>query len=142
GGIFRREIELDPGYAEAYGGLGMAYCLDYQNGWTNSPDALDLAGHFASQAVEKGSSEPYSHFVAAVVKFWQRDLVRAEAETDKALALNPNYALAYGTRGLVKIYLGHPLAALPLIQRAIVLDPAFTQQYTHFLGSAYLVAGQ
>ena len=120
----------------------MAYCLDFQNGWANTPDALDLAAHFASQAIEKGPSEPYAHYVAAVVTFWQRDLLRARAETDKALALNPNYALAYGTRGLIEIYLGRPLTAIPMIQRAIVLDPVFTQQYIHFLGSAYLVAGQ
>jgi adenylate cyclase len=139
---FRRAIELDPGYAEPYAGLGMAYCLDFQNRWANTPDALNVAAQFAAQAIERGPSEPYAHYVAAVVSFWKRDLVRAKSETDEALALNPNYALAYGTRGLVEIYLGHPLAAIPFIQRAILLDPVFTQQYMHFLGSAYLVAGQ
>jgi adenylate cyclase len=140
--IFRRAIELDPGYAEPYGGLAMAYCLDFQNRWADTPGALDLAAHFAALAIERGPNEPYAHYAAAVVATWKRDLVRAKAESEEALALNPNYALAYGTRGLVEIYLGHPLAAIPSIQRAILLDPAFTQQYLHFLGSAYLVAGQ
>jgi adenylate cyclase len=139
---YRRAIELDPGYAEPYGGLAMAYCLDFQNRWADTPDALDLAAHFAAQAIEKGPGEPFAHYAAAVVATWRRDLVRAKAESDEALALNANYALAYGTRGLVEIYLGHPLAAIPFIQRAILLDPVFTQQYLHFLGSAYLVAGQ
>ena len=67
---------------------------------------------------------------------------KAKAEAERALTLNPNYALAYGTRGLVEVYLGHPLAAIPFIERAIRLDPVFTQQYTHFLGSAYLGADQ
>ena len=84
----------------------------------------------------------YAHYVAAVVAFWQRDLVRAKAEVDAALALNPNHAQANGTRGLVEIYSGHPLEAIPFIQRGILLDPTFAQQYMHFLGSAYLVAGQ
>ena len=139
---FRRAIELDSGYAEPYAGLAMAYCLDFQNRWANTPDALDLAVFFAAQAVEKGPGDPYAHYVAAVVTFWQRDLVRAQAQADEALSLNPNYALAFGTRGLIEIYLGHPLVAIPFIQRAIRLDPVFTQQYVHFLGSAYLVAGQ
>ena len=39
-------------------------------------------------------------------------------------------------------YSGEPLAAIPFLERAMRLDPAFTQQYVHFLGSAYLVAGK
>ncbi len=139
---YRRAIELDPGYAEPFGGLAMAYCLDFQNHWSDTPDALDVAAHFAAQAIEKGPGEPYAHYASAVVTMWRRDLVLALAQADKALVLNPNYALAYGTRGLIETYLGHPLAAIPMIERAILLDPVFTQQYMHFLGSAYLVAGQ
>ena len=138
---FRRAIALDPGYAEPYGGLAMAYCLDFQNQWVDTPGALDLAMHFAMLAVEKGPAEPFVHYVFAVAKFWQRDLASALAAADRALALNPNYALAYGTRGLIEIYRGQPLAAVPILQRAILLDPVFTHQYIHFLGSAYLVAG-
>ena len=140
--ILRRAIELDPNFAQPYAGLGMAHCLDFQNHWTDMPDALDLAAHFATQAIEKGPNEPYAHYAAAVVETWKRNLVKAKSETERALALNPNYALAYGTRGLVEVYLGHPLAAIPFIERAIRLDPVFTQQYTHFLGSAYLGADQ
>ena len=139
---FKRAIELDPAYAEPYAGLGFAYCLDFQNHWADTPDALDLAARFAAQAIEKGPNEPYVHCVAAIIKFWQRDLEAAKAAAEKALALNPNYALAYGTRGLIELYLGHPLAAIPHIERAMRLDPGFTHQNAHFLGSAYLVAGQ
>ncbi|MEW9837463.1 adenylate/guanylate cyclase domain-containing protein [Mesorhizobium marinum] len=140
--ILRRAIELDPDFAQPYAGLAMAHCLDFQNHWTESSDALDLAGHFANQAVDKGPTEPYAHYAAAVVETWKRNLVKAKSEAETALALNPNYALAYGTRGLIEVYLGHPLAAIPFIERAIRLDPVFTQQYTHFLGSAYLGADQ
>ena len=68
-----------------------------------------------------GPNEPYAYYAAAVVDTWKRNLIRAKAETERALALNPNYALAYGTRGLVEVYLGHPLAAIPFIERAIRL---------------------
>ncbi|BCH26441.1 adenylate/guanylate cyclase domain-containing protein [Mesorhizobium sp. L-8-3] len=138
----RRAIELDPGFAQPYAGLSMAHCLDFQNHWTGALDALDVASHFATEAVEKGPNDPYAHYTMAVVETWKRNLARAKAETEKALVLNPNYALAYGTRGLVDVYLGQPIAGVPYIERAIRLDPIFTQQYTHFLGSAYLVAEQ
>jgi adenylate cyclase len=76
----------------------------------------------------------------AVLGLWKRDLARAKEESQTALALNPNFADAYGILVLVEIYSGNPLAAIPLVERAMRLDPAFAQQSMHFLGTAYLVA--
>ena len=80
--------------------------------------------------------------MAAVVAIWKRNLDRAKQEIETVLTLSPNYAPAYGTRGLVEFYSGEPLAAIPFLERAMHLDPAFAQQYMHFLGLAYLVAGK
>jgi adenylate cyclase len=137
-----RAIELDPNYAEPYAGLAMAHNLDFQNHWTGSTDALDVATHFAALAVENGPTMPYAHAVAAVMALWKRDLARARAESETAIALNPNFADSYGMLGLVEIYSGNPLAAIPLVERAMLLDPGFKQQSLHFLGTAYLVAGK
>ena len=140
--LLNRAIELDPGYAEPYAGLAMAHNLDFQNRWTGAPDALEVAARFAAQAIEKGPTVPYARFVGCVIAIWQRDLDRARKEAEAALALNPNLAIAIGTLGLVEIYSGNADAAIPLIEQAVRLDPAFAQQTMHFLGSAYLVAGK
>ena len=140
--LFRRAIELDPNYAEPYAGLAMAHNLDSHNRWTGATDALDVAEHFAAQAIEKGPNEPFVHFVAAVVATWKGKFERAKEEADAALALNPNYAGAYSARGLIEIYSGHPLAAIPFLERAMRLDPVSTQLFMHFLGSAHLAAGR
>ena len=50
--------------------------------------------------------------------------------------------MAIGASAIVELYSGNPLAAIPAGERAIRLDPTFTQQYLHFLGSSYLVAGK
>jgi adenylate cyclase len=81
------------------------------------------------------------HYIAAVFYLWKKDLDRSAAEADVALNLNPNYAQAHNSRGIVNIYGGQPLAAVPHIEQAIRLDPAIKHLYVHFLGSAYLVAG-
>jgi adenylate cyclase len=140
--IFRSAIELDPNYAEAYAGLSWAYLFDFHNHLTASPDVLDVAEHFANLAMEKGPKVPFAHWIVAAVATWKRNLERTKDETEIALALNPNYALAYATRGNAELYSGNPLAAIPFFDRAIRLDPAYSQQYIHFIGSAYLVAGK
>jgi len=140
--LLTRATELDPNYAESYAGLAMAHNLDFQNKWTGAADALDVAARYAALAIEKGPSVPFARWIAAVIATWTRNLERAREESEKALALSPNYAPAYGTLGLAEIYAGNPLVAISHIERAMRLDPAFVQQYMHFLGSAYLIAGK
>ncbi len=140
--FMRRAIEVDPNYAEPYAGLAFAHNQDFHNRLTGSANALDVADHFARIAIEKGPTVPFVHWVAATVALWKKDFERVKRETEIALSLNPNYALACGTRGNAETYSGHPLAAIPFYERAIRLDPAFAQQYIHFLGTAYLVAGR
>jgi adenylate cyclase len=139
---FRRAIEIDPDHAAAHAGLGLCYVLDYQNRWSDDPEAsLDLAEQFTNEAIAKDDQEPYAHYVAAIVAMFRKDYERWAGEADRALSLNPNYAPALDARGIGHAYTGEPAKAIPLIERAMRLDPAFQQQYMHFLGTAYFVGG-
>ena len=140
---FLKAIEVDPNFAQAYAGLGFAYMFDYQNRWSDDPDAsLELAKSYAQQAIDKNPNEPLARAVAAVTATFDRDLDRAKSEINKALALNPNFAMAYNVLGGILSYSGQPLEAIEMIERAMRLDPAFNTQYLHFLGMAYLLAGK
>jgi len=138
---FEQAIALDPDYAEPYAGLAHAYNRDYQNDFSGRSDSRQWSAHYSRLAVEKGPELPYAHYMAALVKFWQHDLPGSTRHVERALALNPNYTLAMGVRGLAKVYGGTPLDALPDLERVIRHDPLVSQQYWHFIGSAYLVAG-
>ncbi len=141
--LFIRALELDPNFAKAYAGLAFAYMFDYQNRWSDNPDAsIGLAKEYAERAIEKDPKEALAHAVAAVVATFSRDIDRAQAEIDIALSLNPNMAMAYNIKGGTRIYLGRPEEAIPLIERAMRLDPATNQQFLHFLGMANLLAGR
>ncbi len=102
---------------------------------------LNQAERFVGEAIAKDDKDPFAHYVAALVAMWRKDYERWAHEADRALSLNPNYAPALNARGVVHIYTGEPAKAIPYIERAMRLDPAVQQQYMHFLGTAYFVAG-
>ncbi len=141
--LFMRALELDPSYSQAYAALSMAYNLDYQNRWSDNPDAsLGLAKQNAERAIEKNPNEPFARLVAAWTAMFEKDLDRAKSEADNALARNPNSAGAFVVLGHIETLSGRPLEAIPAIERAMRLDPAFRAQHLHFLGMAYLLAGK
>ena len=141
--FFTRALELDPNYPKAYAAMSMAYNLDYQNRWSDDPDSsLPLAKRYAEQAIEKDPNEPFARLVASWAAIFEKDLDRATSEVNAALRLNPNFALAYSNLGSIHNYSGRPLEAIPLLERAIRLDPAFRAQNLHFLGIAHLLAGK
>jgi adenylate cyclase len=141
--FLRRAVECDPGYAEAYALLSTLCALDYQNRWSrDSGQSAAEALRLADQAIDRNSKEPFGHYAAAVAAVLTGSLERALAATEAALALNPNFALAYDSRGVIHLLSGEPLAAIQCFETAMRLDPAYSQQYIHFLGFAYLVAGK
>ena len=141
--LLTKALELDHNYSQAYAGLSWAYMFDYFNRWSDDPDnSLQLAKHNAEQAIQKDPNEPLARFAASLAAVFAKDLDRAKSEADIALSLNPNFALAYSTLGSICAYSGQPLAGITAIERAMRLDPAWSQQYLHFLGTAYLLAGK
>ena len=140
---FKKSLEHDPDYSQAYACLGFAHIFDYQNRWTDDPDSsLLLVRQYARQAIEKDPNEPLARCVSAMAASFEKDLERAKSEIDIALSLNPNFALAHNLRGSNRIYSGKPLEAIPEIEHGMRLDPALSSQFLHFLGMAYLLAGK
>jgi adenylate cyclase len=139
---FRRAIDLDPTYSDAYAALSMGHTLDHQNRWSDRPElALGEAERLADVAIAKDDKNPYAHFVASMAAMNRKDYRRWADESERALALNPNYAAAVAGRGTVYIYTGEPTKAIPCLERAMRLDPTIPAQYLHFIGTAYFVAG-
>ncbi|TMJ85323.1 MAG: guanylyl cyclase [Alphaproteobacteria bacterium] len=141
--LLMKAIELDPNYSQAYAGLGFAHMYDYQNHWSpNSERALILAKQSVDRAIEKDPDEPLARVIASLTATFEKDFVRAEAEANRALSLNPNSAEAYGCLGNIYVFSGKPLEAIPMLELAMRLDPAYTQQFLHLLGIANLLVGR
>ena len=137
--LFERAIELDPNYADAHGGLAMTYNYDYLNHWSDESDlASERSLASARRAVTLAPDEPYGHHALSLVVGVSGDMATAREAADTALRLNPNFAPAYGSRGVVEIYRAKPGAAIPYFEKAARLDPA-SNLYVHLLGMAHLL---
>src|SRR5258708_28860261 len=120
-------------------GLVLAGLFDHQNRWSpDSSNALKLSRRNVNLAIEKDADEPFARIVDSRVATFEGDFARAKAAAEVGLALSPNSAEAYASLGETNLFSGHALEAIPLIERAAVLNPAYTQQYLHLLGVANL----
>ena len=136
-------LELDPNFAQGLCGSRLSPTCSI----TRTAGATIPMPRWARQGVRRArhrerSEGALAHAVAAVAATFSRNLERAQSEIDTALSLNPNLAMAYNIKGGIRIYLGRPEEAIPLIERAMRLDPATNQQFLHFLGMANLLAGR
>ena len=137
---FDRAIQIDPHYSGPYAGKAFLYVVDYQNQWSDNPDAaLGRARKLVDFAIEKDDQDPFAYMVSSLVAVWEKDYQKWGDAADQALMINPNYAQALNSKATLFIYCGEPHKGIPFIEKALRLDPAFTQ-YIHFLGTAYFVA--
>jgi adenylate cyclase len=141
--LLSRAVELDPNYARAYSTMAMAHIFDFQNSWgETAKDTIEIARQNVEIALAKDPNDAYGHYVHGIVLGYLGQRPRAILEFDKAAELSPNDAAATNAQGVSQLFEGYPDKALPLIEQAIRLDPAGSQQYIHFLGMANMLLGK
>jgi TolB-like protein len=131
---FRKAIELDPLYAQAHGLLAATDVWDVFADWQNKP--LDEAFEAAQRALSLDEYDSLPHAVLGYIFFQRRQDEEAEAEFQRAVALNPNDADAFAFRANVLVYFGRWEEALELIGDAKRLNPIPPSWYFWFEGLA------
>jgi adenylate cyclase len=131
--LFERAIALDPSYASAYVALARTRLTTATSGWTElTAQYLDEAERLAQKALELDSSNAGAHAVLAEIYLGRQRYDLARAENEEAIALNPNDAASYATRGAVLTFSGEPEEAIRSFEIAMQLDPsvAIVRQYS------------
>ncbi len=140
--LFLRAIELDPAFARAYGGLALTYAADYRNQWSEDGQAsLGRAQEMARTAVQIDPDLAEAHWVLGYVSAQRRRHAEALAHLDEALALAPSFGDAFALKGGIETYVGDPSASIPLLRRAMRLNPEAGYLYFLLLGRAYFFLG-
>ena len=122
--FFDKAVAQDSGYAAAYAGLADVYAIQGYMGYVSDPELLDKARSAARRALALDSQIPESHTALANLDFnyfW--NFPEAEAEIQKALALDPNSAYAHEVSCWIKVSAGKTQDGLAECRRAVELDP-------------------
>jgi serine/threonine-protein kinase len=122
-GWFRKAVDRDPLYARAWAGLADVYILQGLNLYAPPKDAYAKGEAAARKAVSLDSTLAESHTSLGTVRFlYDRDYVGAEAEYQRALALDPSYPAAHYFYALLLVK-ADPAHAEQEATRAQELDP-------------------
>jgi tetratricopeptide (TPR) repeat protein len=123
--LLYKAIELDPEFSSAYGLAAMCYWRRTLHGWTvDRAQEIAETQRLARRAAELGHDDALALCSAGDALAWLvHDLSAGAALIDRALALNPNLALAWRLSGWVKIILGEPELAIEHYTRSMRLSP-------------------
>lgn len=119
---FRRAIALDPNFVAPYGGLATCEFLV-------ADSTVDAAGYqraevAAEKAVELGPEDPSGYAARAFIRLNIRwDWAGAQADLEKAIALDPSDAQSQHVYGDVLASLGRLPEAIAAVNKAVALDP-------------------
>ena len=139
-GFFERAVALDPEYGLAHAYLALAI---FSEEWGDAAaERLASCLELASRAVALDPGESRCHRILAMILLSAREFDRADQHSSRALALNPNDGDAVAYRAYILCFLGRPTEALPLIQRAIALNPFYPAWYWTILARALHGAGR
>jgi len=138
---YQKAVELDPEFAAAYAGLGVAemYASDYADSLEENAAAKQRAQANIDKAIALAPDLADGY----AARGWQRatllrDFSGSQEDFEKALALEPGNALVLRRYGLLQNNLGRAAQAIAAYRRAIELDPLSSSAWSN-LASAYFL---
>jgi TolB-like protein len=145
--MFMRAIELDAGFAAAYGMGAYCYVRRQANGWMEDRiREVGEAARLARKAVQAGKDDAVALSRAGhALAYVAHELDAGALFIDRAIALNPNLAGAWFSSGWMKVWLGEPDVAIEhfaKFERMSPLDPLMPvarsgRALAHFFAGRY-----
>jgi adenylate cyclase len=141
--LYEEVIALDPDYAFAYAGLASTSLADRWFGTIKSwKESLGRAIELAEKAIALDESEAIAHATLGHFYAYAGQFDKAVAHAERGLALDPNsYGVLHNAASALT-YSGRPEDAIPLLHKAIRLNPFAPLTFGSVLGAAYCMVGR
>jgi adenylate cyclase len=122
--LFDQALKIDPNDADALGGEAMTYLGEYLYGWTNPETDYDakIVGQ-TDRAIALDPDNMRAHYVKSQYLLLTHRWNEALSGADAGLAINPNFAPLYATRGVAENSVGRFEQAKSDLQLAMRLSP-------------------
>ena len=121
--LLNKAIMIDPTYAQAHALFSFVTTLQVHLGWKRPSENLPLAFDSAQRAIALDSESDWGHVALGYMLLWSGHAADGFAEYEKALAHNPNFAIAHYLTALALCYLGRSEDALAHAEQAERLSP-------------------
>jgi adenylate cyclase len=136
--LAQEAIALDPDYGAPYLLLGWSYLDDVWFYRTKSvADSIDKAEKSAQKAILLSGPDAATHRLLSGVYLLRHQYDKAIEEGQRALELDPNSAGVNFIYGMVLRTAGHYREAIPVLKKAIRLNPVTPINYLNNLAWAY-----
>lgn len=141
--LFLDAIEIDPGFARAYGGLALSHANDFRFHWTaDQTQSAKEALKTGKIAISLDALSPQAHWVLGYIYlFVKEDHGRAIKMGLRTIEIEPNHADGLMLLAVTYVFAGEPKKAIKLVSKAKRLNPYYPSQYPSVLGTSNLLAG-
>jgi adenylate cyclase len=127
----------------AYTFMGTVHQLEYWLGIGKSPqESIEKGIELAEKALAMDDSLPAAHWLLSNFYTLKREHEKAIAEGERAVALDPGGAFVHLAYGMSLNFGGRSEEAIPVLQKAIRLNPLGETGYFLHLGHAYRATGR
>jgi TolB-like protein/tetratricopeptide (TPR) repeat protein len=122
--LFERAVELDPGFAAAYDGMALTYCMSAATFYTmDYAEACSLAEQFARKAIALDENDADARAWLGWALFVSGDREGASQEAGYALSMNANCAEAFALKGAALIYSGRREEGREAMRQFLTISP-------------------
>ncbi len=140
--MFEKAIELDPKYSDAYARLGYVQVWDVVSQWSHDPHGLDRAIQLEQQSIALDNSNALAYAMMSTILLIKREYDLSITAAERAVALEPNFAIGYNALALALSDSGKPAEALVAVHKAMRLDPQMQPAFSFVEGRTYMLMGR
>jgi TolB-like protein/Tfp pilus assembly protein PilF len=147
--LLEEAVQKYPDYGPAHSLLAFALLVSGHVGWIPESEVyrystklVHRAGELARHAAELDDEDPWAHLALGNYCFIERRTEEAVREYLKAIDLNPNFAIAYGSLGRALVFDGQSEDAVNYFQKALGMSPhdPLTAVFYSGMGTAHYYA--